>query len=448
MLVGATTENPYFEVNSALISRTQIYELHELGAEDIGGLLRRALNELGASVDDEVIEFLAARSGGDARASLNALGAGAGHGDAHGRARDAGRRRGRDAAQGAALRQGRRPALRLHLGLDQVHARVGPGRVAVLPGGDARGRRGRALHRPPDGDPGLRGRRQRRPAGAVGRGRGGARGRARRAAGVHVRARAGRDLPLAGAEVQRGRARRSAPPARTSARRGAASPPAALRVRRVPRGARARARPRLRLPARPPRPGERPGAHARAAARTCASTTPATPSRRCASAWPNCAGCAGETRDGRSRARERRAARDGRPIDLAAAAEAARGAQPLWSLVPASARARYIRRAAVAMLDELDDLSLRLADETGWPRAQHRALRAAAGRARAARARRRRPARARRSPRVAVRGAARRPSHAARAVAGRRRSGCAGRRRRRGPSRRSRPPPRCWPATA
>ena len=51
----------------------------------------------------------------------------------------------------AALRQGRRPALRLHLGLDQVHARVGPGRVAVLPGGDARGRRGRALHRPPDG---------------------------------------------------------------------------------------------------------------------------------------------------------------------------------------------------------------------------------------------------------------------------------------------------------
>jgi putative ATPase len=73
VLVGATTENPYFEVNSALISRTQIYELRELSAEDIAGLLRRALAVLEGSVSDEVIEFLASRSGGDARASLNAL---------------------------------------------------------------------------------------------------------------------------------------------------------------------------------------------------------------------------------------------------------------------------------------------------------------------------------------------------------------------------------------
>ena len=73
VLVGATTENPYFEVNSALISRTQIYELRELTPEDIGGLLRRALDVLGASVSDEVLEFLASRSGGDARSSLNAL---------------------------------------------------------------------------------------------------------------------------------------------------------------------------------------------------------------------------------------------------------------------------------------------------------------------------------------------------------------------------------------
>jgi putative ATPase len=73
VLVGATTENPYFEVNSALISRTQVYELHELTADDIGGLLRRALGEVGRSVSDEVLEFLAARSGGDARTSLNAL---------------------------------------------------------------------------------------------------------------------------------------------------------------------------------------------------------------------------------------------------------------------------------------------------------------------------------------------------------------------------------------
>ncbi len=51
------------------------------------------------------------------------------------------------------------------------------------------------------------------------------------------------------------------------------------------------------------------------------------------------------------------------------AAEAARAAQPLWALLPAAARARYVRRAAVAMLDELDELAGGLADETGWPRA-------------------------------------------------------------------------------
>ncbi|HEX6026612.1 MAG TPA: replication-associated recombination protein A [Solirubrobacter sp.] len=84
VLVGATTENPYFEVNSALISRTQVYELHELTPEDIAELLRRALKVLDkrgeaggerseTDVSDEVIEFLATRSGGDARTSLNAL---------------------------------------------------------------------------------------------------------------------------------------------------------------------------------------------------------------------------------------------------------------------------------------------------------------------------------------------------------------------------------------
>jgi acyl-CoA reductase-like NAD-dependent aldehyde dehydrogenase len=55
---------------------------------------------------------------------------------------------------------------------------------------------------------------------------------------------------------------------------------------------------------------------------------------------------------------------------LADAVEAGRAAQPLWSLVPAAARARYVRRAAVAMLDELEDLAPRLAETTGWPRAQ------------------------------------------------------------------------------
>src|SRR4051812_20511897 len=75
-LIGATTENPYFEVNSALLSRTQIYELHALTEADVEGLLRRAIDrdELPkVAVPDDVIAFLAARSGGDARAALNAL---------------------------------------------------------------------------------------------------------------------------------------------------------------------------------------------------------------------------------------------------------------------------------------------------------------------------------------------------------------------------------------
>ena len=74
-LIGATTENPYFEVNSALLSRTQVYELHELTAEEIEALLRRALErgECAAAVPDDALEFLAARAGGDARTALAAL---------------------------------------------------------------------------------------------------------------------------------------------------------------------------------------------------------------------------------------------------------------------------------------------------------------------------------------------------------------------------------------
>ncbi len=75
-LIGATTENPYFEVNAALLSRTQVYELHVLTAQDIEGLLRRAITagEVGdATVQDEAIVFLAARCGGDARTALQAL---------------------------------------------------------------------------------------------------------------------------------------------------------------------------------------------------------------------------------------------------------------------------------------------------------------------------------------------------------------------------------------
>jgi putative ATPase len=78
-LIGATTENPYFEVNSALLSRTQIYELRPLEPEQVEALLRRALSdpERGLAepppVSDEALEMLAARSGGDARVALSAL---------------------------------------------------------------------------------------------------------------------------------------------------------------------------------------------------------------------------------------------------------------------------------------------------------------------------------------------------------------------------------------
>jgi putative ATPase len=78
-LIGATTENPYFEVNSALLSRAQIYELRALEADDIRGLLDRALAdpERGIAdpppVDDDALRLLAERSGGDARTALAAL---------------------------------------------------------------------------------------------------------------------------------------------------------------------------------------------------------------------------------------------------------------------------------------------------------------------------------------------------------------------------------------
>ena len=80
ILIGATTENPYFEVNGALISRSIIFELKPLKKEDICKLLERAatdtergMGSYGAVLEDEAKEFLADISGGDARAALNAL---------------------------------------------------------------------------------------------------------------------------------------------------------------------------------------------------------------------------------------------------------------------------------------------------------------------------------------------------------------------------------------
>ena len=80
ILIGATTENPYFEVNSALISRSSIFELYPLEKEDIKILLKRAVYDVEkgmgsyrADIDDEALEFLADVCGGDARNALNAV---------------------------------------------------------------------------------------------------------------------------------------------------------------------------------------------------------------------------------------------------------------------------------------------------------------------------------------------------------------------------------------
>ena len=75
-LIGATTENPRFEINSALLSRVHVYELEALSDDDVATLLRRALErgEVGpVTVDDDAIELLARRSAGDARVALTAL---------------------------------------------------------------------------------------------------------------------------------------------------------------------------------------------------------------------------------------------------------------------------------------------------------------------------------------------------------------------------------------
>jgi putative ATPase len=72
-LIGATTENPYFEVNSALLSRSQIYELEPLSDEDLAVVVRRGAAELETEISPEIVELVARRAGGDARNALNIL---------------------------------------------------------------------------------------------------------------------------------------------------------------------------------------------------------------------------------------------------------------------------------------------------------------------------------------------------------------------------------------
>lgn len=80
ILIGATTENPYFEVNGALLSRSIIFELKPLSQEDIKTLIRRALTDsakglgsYGAVIDDDALDFLSNMANGDARSALTAI---------------------------------------------------------------------------------------------------------------------------------------------------------------------------------------------------------------------------------------------------------------------------------------------------------------------------------------------------------------------------------------
>ncbi|GAC1317917.1 MAG: replication-associated recombination protein A [Acidimicrobiales bacterium] len=72
-LIGATTENPYFEVNAPLLSRSTLFRLEPLSEDDLRAVLERALQREGASADADAVAFLADRAGGDARSALTAL---------------------------------------------------------------------------------------------------------------------------------------------------------------------------------------------------------------------------------------------------------------------------------------------------------------------------------------------------------------------------------------
>ena len=73
VLIGATTENPYFDVNDALLSRCQVYELEPLGEAELLALLDRGASELGTDLEPPVAQAIVRRSGGDGRNALSIL---------------------------------------------------------------------------------------------------------------------------------------------------------------------------------------------------------------------------------------------------------------------------------------------------------------------------------------------------------------------------------------
>ena len=210
-LIGATTENPSFEVISALLSRMRLLVLHPLSEENVATLVHRALADKERGLGNDRTQAGCRRDRRDRSLRRRRRAARARH------ARDCGgvrAKRGRDdnharthsrigAAEGSALRSRRRRALQRNFSVHQEHARQRSRRVGVLDDAHGRGGRGSAVHRAPDGNLRVRRRRQRRPARAASRDRGEGGGGLRRDAGRRDSARAGRDLSRERAEVQR-----------------------------------------------------------------------------------------------------------------------------------------------------------------------------------------------------------------------------------------------------
>ena len=73
VLIGATTENPYFEVNPPLLSRSTLFRLEPLGHDAVTTLLQRGLSAERADIDDTALELLVERSAGDGRHALTSL---------------------------------------------------------------------------------------------------------------------------------------------------------------------------------------------------------------------------------------------------------------------------------------------------------------------------------------------------------------------------------------
>ena len=241
-LIGATTENPYFEVNSALLSRAQIYEFRPLTDERgrgsaAAGAERRARPPGRAAGARRGARRCSRRAPAAMRGSRSPRSS-----ERSRRPRRPVRARSRSRAVEDALQ--RKALLYDREGdkhYDYISAWIKATRGSdvdashLLPRGDAGGRRGPALHRPADGDLRLRGRRQRRSAGAGDRQRGGAGRRSRRSAGVRAQPRPGRRLPGAGTEVERLVPGRSRGPRAHVREHGAAEPPPYLQDAALPR---------------------------------------------------------------------------------------------------------------------------------------------------------------------------------------------------------------------